>query len=150
MLHEEVDAGLFELDGKGCVCGDFLDDGDAFDVELVAGGGAGVGADLAGDGEGGFEGELFEGVEDFFGDRGFGDDALDGAGAVAEDGEEKLARRAEVVDPAAEGDGLAFVLREGGYGGDGGSAGGFGHLRFYLFLDYRIARVWRLYGASLF
>jgi hypothetical protein len=109
VLHEEVDAGLFELDGEGCFFGDFLDDGDGFDVELVAGGGPRVGADFAGDGEGGFEGELFEGVEDFFGDGGFGDDALDGAGAVAEDGEEELARGAEVVQPAAEGDGLAFV-----------------------------------------
>ena len=65
----------------------------------------------------------FEGVEDFFGDGGFGDDALDGAGAVAEDGEEKLAGGAEIVEPAAEGDGLAFVGREGGYGGDGGGGG---------------------------
>ena len=41
-------------------------------------------------------------------------DALDGAGAVAKDGEEELAAFAEVVEPAAEGDGLAFVLAEGG------------------------------------
>ena len=82
---------------------------DVFDVELEAAGGAGVGADFAGDDDGGFEGEGFEGVEDFFGDGGFGDDALDGAGAVAEDGEEELAGGAEVVEPAAEGDGLAFV-----------------------------------------
>ncbi len=82
-------------------------------------GSAGVGADFAGDGEAGFEGEVLQGLEDFFGDGGFGDDALDGAGAVAEDGEEKLARGAEVVEPAAEGDGLAFVGGEGGYGGEG-------------------------------
>jgi len=37
VLHEEVDASLFELDGEGCVYGNLLDDGDAFDVELVAG-----------------------------------------------------------------------------------------------------------------
>jgi hypothetical protein len=126
VLHEEVDTGLFELDGEGCFYGDFLDDGDAFDVELVAGGGAAVGADLAGDGEGGLEGEVLEGFEDFFGDGGFGDDALDGAGAVAEDGKQELARGAEVVEPAAEGDGLVFV---GGKGGDCGEGGGdgFGH-----------------------
>ena len=119
VLHEEVDAGFFELDGEGCFFGDLLDDGDAFDVELVAGGSAGVGADFAGDGEARFEGEILQGLEDFFGDGGFGDDALDGAGAVAEDGEEQLARGAEVVEPSAEGDGLAFVLGEGGDCGEG-------------------------------
>ncbi len=119
VLHKEVDAGLFELDGKRGLYGDFLDDCDVFDVELKAGRGAGVGADLAGDGEAGLEGEVLQRLEDLFGDGGLGDDALDGAGAVAEDGEEELARGAEVVEPAAEGDGLAFVLREGGYGGEG-------------------------------
>ena len=118
--------------GKGVFFGDALEDFDVFYVELVAAGGAAVGADFAGDGEAGFEGECFEGVEDFFGDGGFGDDALDGAGAVAEDGEEELAGGAEVVEPAAEGDGLAFVLGEGGDGGDGGARDrgrvcGFGH-----------------------
>ena len=119
--------------GKGVSSGTRWRTVDVFYVELVAAGGAGVGADFAGDGEAGFEGEFFEGVEDFFGDGGFGDDALDGAGAVAEDGEEELARGAEVVEPAAEGDGLAFVLGEGGDGGDGGGSGvrgrvrGFGH-----------------------
>ena len=129
VLHEEVDAVFFEGDGERGVFGDALEDFYVFDVELVAAGGAGVGTDFAGDDEAGFEGELFEGVEDFFGDGGFGDDALDGAGAVAEDGEEELARGAEVVEPAAEGDGFAFVLGEGGYGGDGcgGGAGELGH-----------------------
>ena len=122
VLHEEVDAVLFEGDGEGGFFGDALEDFDVFDVELVAAGGAGVGADFAGDDDGGLEGEGFEGVEDFFGDGGFGDDALDGAGAVAEDGEEEFAGGAEVVEPAAEGDGLAFVLGEGGDCGDGGGA----------------------------
>ena len=49
--------------------------------------------------------------------------ALDGSGAVAKDGEEQLAAFAEVVEPAAEGDGLAFVLAESGDGGDGGGCG---------------------------
>ena len=113
VLHEEVDAVLFEGDGEGGFVGDALEDFDVFYVELVAAGGAAVGADFAGDGEAGFEGEVFEGLEDCFGDGGLGDDALDGAGAVAEDGEEELARGAEVVEPAAEGDGLAFVGRRG-------------------------------------
>jgi hypothetical protein len=124
VLHEEVDAGFFELDGEGSFDGDFLDDVDVFDVELEARGGAGVGADFSGDGEGGLEGEVFESLEDFFGDGGLGDDALDGAGTVAEDGEEKLAGGAEVVEPAAEGDGLAFVLSEGGDGSEGSGCSG--------------------------
>ena len=73
-------------------------------------------------------------VEDVFGDGGFGDDALDGAGAVAEGGEEELAGGAEVVEPAAEGDGFADVGADGGDGRDGdggggvgGSGGGFAH-----------------------
>ena len=55
VLHEEVDAVLFEGDGEGVFGGDGGDDVDVLDVELVAGGGARVGADLAGDGEGGLE-----------------------------------------------------------------------------------------------
>src|SRR5580698_8674519 len=39
VLHEEVDAGFFELDGEWGVDRDLLDDVDVFDVELVAGGG---------------------------------------------------------------------------------------------------------------
>ena len=59
------------------------------------------------------------------GDGGFGDDALDGAGAVAEGGEEELAGGAEVVEPGAEGDGLAFVVADFGDGGErGGGRGG--------------------------
>ncbi len=42
-------------------------------------------------------------------------------------GEEKLAGGAEIVEPAAEGDGLAFVLADVGDGGEGGGwGGGFG------------------------
>ena len=54
------------------------------------------------------------------GDGGLGDDALDGAGAVAEGGEEELARGADVVKPSAKSDGVAFVGGEGGDGRDRG------------------------------
>ena len=60
------------------------------------------------------------------GDGGFGDDALDGSGAVAEDGEEEFAGGAEIVEPAAESDGLAFVAADVGDGGDGGGGWGRG------------------------
>ena len=117
MLHEEVDAVLFERDGEGSLVGNALDDFDVFDIDLVTGGGAAVGTDLASDDDARFEGEIFECLEDLFGNGGLGDDALDGSGAVAEDGEEQLAGGAQVVEPAAQGDGLTFV---GGEGGDGG------------------------------
>ncbi len=42
-----------------------------------------------------------------------GDDALDGAGAVAEDGEEEFARGSEVVEPAAEGGRFGLRGRRG-------------------------------------
>ena len=47
--------------------------------------------------------------------------ALHRAGAVAKDGKQQLAALARVVEPSAKGDGLAFVLAEGGDGGDGRS-----------------------------
>ncbi len=124
MLHEEVDAVLFAGYGVGAVVGDALGDGDADDVELDAGGGALVGADLAGDDEGGLEREAFEGGEGFFRHLRLGDDALDGAGAVAEGGEEELAGGAEVVEPAAQGDGFADVLGELGDGAERGLLAG--------------------------
>ena len=118
MLHEEVDAVLLESDGVGVGLGDALDDLEVFNVELVAAGGALVGADFAGDDDAGFLGEAFEGLEDLGGDALDVGHALDGAGAVAKDGEEQLAALAEVVEPSAEGDGLAFMLADGGDGGD--------------------------------
>ncbi len=117
VLHEEVDAVLLGGDGVGVGLGDALDDFDVFDVELEAAGGALVGADFAGDDEAGFLGQAFEGGEDFRGDGFDVGYALDRAGAVAEDGEDELAGFAGVVEPSAEGDGLVFVLAEGGYGG---------------------------------
>ena len=64
MLHEEVDAVLFEGDGEGGFVGDALDDFDVLYVELEAGGGAGVGADFAGDDEAGLQGEVLQRLED--------------------------------------------------------------------------------------
>ncbi len=125
MLHEEVDAVFLQRDGVGGGLVDALEDFERFDVELEAGGGAVVAADLAGDFEGGFEGEVFEGFEELFGDGGLGHDALDGAGAVAEDRKEELTGGAEIVEPGLQGDGLAFVRGERGDGGYG-RCGGFG------------------------
>jgi len=120
MLHEKVDAVFFEGDGERGGVVDALEDFEGFDVELEAGGGSCIGAHTAGYFQGRFEGEVFEGFEELFGDGGLGDDALDGSGAVAEDGEEELAGGAEIVEPGLEGHGLAFVGGEGGDGGYGG------------------------------
>ena len=91
--------------GKGVGFADELEDFDVLDVELEAAGGALVGADFGGDDDAGLLREGLDAVEDLGRDGGLGDDALDGAGAVAEDGEEELAGLAHVVEPAAEGDG---------------------------------------------
>ena len=48
MLHEEIDAVLFQGDGEWGFFGDALQDFDVFYVELVAGGCPRVGADFAG------------------------------------------------------------------------------------------------------
>ena len=52
-----------------------------------------------------------------------GDHALDDAAAVAKDGEQQLAAGAQVVEPAADGDGLAFVLADFANRADDGGFG---------------------------
>ena len=119
MLHEEVDAVFLERDGEGCRVVDALQNFEGLDVDLEAGGCAGVGANFAGDDDAGFLCEAFECFEDFRGDAFYVGNALDGAGAVAKDGEEELAALTEVVEPTAQGDGLAFVLADGSDVGHG-------------------------------
>ncbi len=106
-------------DGEGVGGGDEVDDLDVGDIQLEAGGGAGVGADATGDDDGRLLGEALDALEDIFGNGGPRHDALNGPGAVAEDGEEQLAALAHVIEPSAEGDGVADVGGEGGDGGDG-------------------------------
>ena len=119
MLHEEVDAVLLEGDGVGVGLGNALDDLNVFDIELEAAGGALVGADLAGDDDGRLLREAFERLEDCGRNALDVGDALHGSGAVAKDGKQQLAALAEVIEPSAQGDGLAFMLAESGDGGDG-------------------------------
>ena len=110
---------LLEGDGVGVGLGDALDDLDIFDIELEAAGGTLVCANLAGDDDRRLLGEAFEGFKDSGRDALDVGYALNGSGAVAKDGEQKFAALAEVVEPSAESDGLAFVLAEGGDGGNG-------------------------------
>ncbi len=118
-----------KLDGVRRVVRDALRDADSLDLELEDGWVFRVLADLAGDDEGRLEREVLQRFEDFFGDGGLGDDALDSACAVAEGGKQQLAGAAEVVEPAADGDGFADVGADVGDGGEvfgGGELGGHG------------------------
>ncbi len=118
VLHEEVDAMLLERDGIGIGLGHALDDLDVFNIELKAARGALVGADLAGDDDRRLLREAFEGLEDCRRHALDVRDALHGSRAVAKDGKQQLAALAEVVEPSAQRDGLAFVLAESGDGGN--------------------------------
>ncbi len=121
MLHEELDAVLFERDRVGVGLGDALDDLDVFDIELEAAGGAFVGADFAGDDDAGLLRQAFECLEDRGRHALDVGHALHGAGAIAKDGKQQLAAFARVVEPSVKSDGLAFKLAERG---DGGVRGG--------------------------
>jgi len=103
---------FFGSDGVGSGLGHALHDLDVRDVEFITSGGALIGADLAFDDDAGFLGESFDGVENLGRDGVLRDYALDNAGAVAKLGEEELAAFAEIVEPSADGDGLAFVLAD--------------------------------------
>ncbi len=118
MLHQELDAVLLGRDGIRIVRIDALQNLRIADVHLVAAGSALVGAHLAGDDHAGFLGQALDRLEQFGRDRVLGDDALDDAAAVAENGEQQFAALAQVVEPAANGDGLTFVLANFANGGD--------------------------------
>src|SRR6266404_2543030 len=100
---------FFGSNGVRSRLGHALHDLDVRDVEFIAPGSALIGADFAFDDEAGFLGEAFDGVEDFGRDGILWYYALDDTGAVAKLRKEKLAALAEVVEPTADGDGLAFV-----------------------------------------
>ena len=89
-------------------------------IELVAAVGALVGADFAFDDDARFLGQRLDGVEYFRRDRVFRNNALNDSRAVAKLREQKLSALAQVVEPAADGDRLAFVLADFCDGGDRG------------------------------
>src|SRR6266436_5176720 len=110
---------FFGSDGVGSRFGHTLHDLDVRDIEFIAAGSALIGADFTFDNDAGFLGESFDGIENFWRDGVLRDYALDDAGAVAKLGEEELAAFAEVVEPSADGDGLAFVSADLCDGADG-------------------------------
>ncbi len=124
MFHQEVDTVFFERDRVGIGLGNALDHLYVFDVELVAAGGALVGADLSANYDARFLRQTFQRLEDR-GRHAFDvGHALHGSSAVAKDGKEKLAAFTRVIEPSMEGDGLAFMLAQGRDGGK--RSGGFG------------------------
>ena len=112
MLHQVLDAVFFGSDGIGICFRDALHDLDIRDIELIAAGGALIGANFAFHDDARFLGEAFDGIENFGRNGILRHYALDDAGAVAKLGEKQLAAFAQVVEPSADDDGLAFVLAD--------------------------------------
>ena len=110
---------VFGSDRIGIGFGHALENLYVRDIEFIAAGGALIGADFAFDDDARFLGEAFDGVENFGRDGVFRDYSLNDAGAVAKLREEELAAFAEVVEPSADGDGLAFVFADFCNGADG-------------------------------
>src|SRR5690349_16134759 len=108
VLHQEVDAMVFGRNRIWIVLRDLLHYPDIGDVELEAALGTLVGTNLAFHDHARFLRETFDGVEDFRRHSILRHDTLDEAAAVAEDGEEKFAALAQVIEPAFDGDRLAF------------------------------------------
>ncbi len=98
--------------GIRIVLGDPLHDLNVGDVEFVAAGRALVGTDLALDNHARLLREAFDRIEHFRRDGILGDDALNDAGAVAKLRKQEFPAFAQVVKPAANGDGLAVVLAD--------------------------------------
>jgi hypothetical protein len=120
MLHEEVDAVLFEGNRVGIGLGDALDHLEAFDIKLKATWGTLIRADLAGNNDAGLLREALEGFKNFGGHALYVGHALEGAGAVSKDGEKELATFAKVVKPTAESNRLPFMLAKSGDSGNRG------------------------------
>ncbi len=112
MLHEELGAMLFGRDGVRIGLGHALDNLNVDHVEFVAAGRALIGADFALDDHARLLGEGLDGFEHFGRDRVFRHHALNDARAVAKLREQKLAALAQVIEPAAQRDGLAVVLSD--------------------------------------
>src|SRR5947207_12873245 len=123
MLHQELDAMLFQRDRKRIILRHALKNLHIVDVELVAAGCPFIGTHSAGNNNRRFLSEVLDAFKHFGCNRSFGDDALNESAAVTEDREEQLAALAQVVQPPAYGDALPFAcsdLGDGGYGRVGG------------------------------
>ena len=118
MLHQKIGAVFFGRDGVRIGFGHALYDLDIGDVEFESAVRALVGANFAFNDNAGFLRQCFYRIEDFRSDRILGNNALDNARTVAELGKKQLPALAQIVEPAANGDRLAFMLADFGDGGD--------------------------------
>ncbi len=118
MLHQEVDAVFFKRNRKRVGLGNGLHYLHIADVEFVAAGGTLIGTHFAGDDHARFLGKLLDRVEHLRRNRVLRHHALDHAGAVTKDRKQQLAALAQVVEPSADGDGLAIMLADLANGGD--------------------------------
>src|SRR5580698_5119627 len=112
VLHKEVGAMVFGRNGIWIGFGHALENLDVRHVELVSARSALIGADLALYDYAGFLGKSFDCIENFRRNGIFRDNSLNDAAAVAELGKEEFAAFPEVVEPSANGDGLAFVFAD--------------------------------------
>ena len=112
VLHQEFDAMLFQRNRERIVLRHALQHLHVRNVEFVSAGRALVGAHFAFDDHARFLRQALDRVEYFGGHRVLWNHSLNHAAAVAKNGEEKLSAFAQVVEPAANGDGLAVVLAD--------------------------------------
>ena len=118
VLHQKINAVLFQRYGIGIILGNTLHYLHIGNVELVAAGSALIGANLAFDNDTRFLGQSLHRIENFSRNSVLRQHPLNYAGAVAKNREQQLAALAQVVEPPAKRNGLAFVLsnlRDGGY-----------------------------------
>ena len=118
VVHQKVGAMLLGRDRIRVAFRHALHHFQVLQVHLEAAGRALVGADLASDDNGGFLGQVLDGLEQFFRQGGLHGHALHQAVAVAKDRERDLSGAAQVVQPAGNLHAFAGVL--GGFG-DGDS-----------------------------
>ena len=114
MLHQKIRAVLFRRDGIRRLLINQLHDFQIFNIQLIAARGPLVRTDFAAHDDRAFLRQRLDARENFFRHAGFMRDTLDGAGAIAKNRKDKLAGFAQVVEPSAQGDGLAVVLANRG------------------------------------
>jgi hypothetical protein len=110
MLHQKINAMLFQRDWEGIALRDSLDDLYVGNIEFVAAGGPLVSADFAFHDDTRLLRETLHRVENVGWNGTLRYNALNHTGAIAKLRKEKLPALAKIVEPAANGDGLTFVF----------------------------------------
>ena len=117
VVEQEVDAVLLRLDRV--VRRAVADDRERFDAELEAAGRARIGADGTGERDRSLRGQLAECLPRLGRHGASNEHGLKHATSVAYDHEGNFAGRAQVRDPAADGDGPVGVIAQFGYTDEG-------------------------------